>query len=46
MRIEKKQIILFVVLMTWPLIPFIVSRMFSENVVTAAKQGLIALGLA
>ena len=46
MKIEKKQIVLFVVLMTWPLVPFIVSKMFGENVITATKQGLTALGLA
>lgn len=43
MKIEKKQIVLFVVLMTWPLVPFIISKMFSKNVVTAAEQGLNAL---
>ena len=44
MKIEKKQIVLFVVLMTWPLVPFIISKMFSKNVITAAEQGLNALG--
>ena len=44
MKIEKKQIVLFVVLMTWPLVPFIISKMFSKNVITATEQGLNALG--
>ena len=46
MRIQKKQIILFVVLMTWPLVPFIIAKMFNKNVITAAEYGLTALGLA
>ncbi len=45
MKIQKKQIVLFVVLMTWPLVPFIIAKMFSKNVVTAAEYGLTALGL-
>jgi len=37
--------ILFTVLMTWPLIPFIAGQLFTSSVLTAASQGAAALGL-
>jgi hypothetical protein len=45
MKIEKKQIVLFVVLVTWPLVPFLVAEMFSAGTATAFVKSVIALGL-
>jgi hypothetical protein len=45
MKIEKKQIVLFVVLMSWPLVPFVLAEIFSSTTATAFVKSVIALGL-
>lgn len=45
MKIQKKQIVLFVVLMSWPLVPFIIAEMFSNTTATEIVKSIIALGL-
>ena len=45
MKITKKQIVLFVVLITWPLVPFVIAEMFSGATATSLVKSVIALGL-
>ena len=45
MKITKKQIVLFVVLITWPLVPFVIAEMFSGTTATSFVKSVIALGL-
>jgi hypothetical protein len=37
-------IILFTILMTWPLLPFLASSIFTSNITIAAASGSAALG--
>jgi hypothetical protein len=40
------QVVLFSVLITWPLVPYLMSQVFSSNVYVAVQHGMVALGLA
>ena len=39
------QLVLFAILMTWPLLPYMATVIFTDNVLAAASAGASALGL-
>ena len=39
------QVTLFSVLITWPLVPYLMSQVFASNVYVAVQHGMAALGL-
>ena len=39
------QVTLFTVLITWPLVPYLMSQVFTANVYAAVQHGMSALGL-
>jgi len=39
------QVTLFAVLITWPLVPYLMSQVFASNVYAAVQHGMVALGL-